>query len=47
MRIYAVKKEDSLGRDHQAVSAFDGGKKLKQSPTALDASGKVKGRPSM
>lgn len=46
VRIYAVKKEDSLGRAHQAVSAFDGGKKLKKSPSALDASAKVKARPS-
>lgn len=51
VRIYAVKREDSLGRDHQAVSAFDGGRKLKKSPSFADASasasGKTKGRPSM
>jgi dolichyl-diphosphooligosaccharide--protein glycosyltransferase len=46
VRIYAVKKEDSLGREHKAVTAFDGGRKLKKSPSALDASGKAKGRPS-
>jgi dolichyl-diphosphooligosaccharide--protein glycosyltransferase len=50
VRIYAVKKEDSLGREHKAVTAFDGGKKLRKSPSAVDGAsssiGSGKKRPS-
>jgi dolichyl-diphosphooligosaccharide--protein glycosyltransferase len=50
VRIYAVKKEDSLGREHKAVTAFDGGKKLRKSPSAVDGPssniGSGKKRPS-
>lgn len=31
VRIYAVKDEDILGRDHKAANAFAGGKKKKRS----------------
>ena len=30
VRIYAVKKEDNLGRDHKSANAFIGGKKKKR-----------------
>lgn len=44
MRIYKVKKEDSLGRDHSAANAFEAGKRLTKSKSA--ASGR-KSRPVM
>jgi dolichyl-diphosphooligosaccharide--protein glycosyltransferase len=31
VRIYKVKKEDDLGRDHRSASAFAAGKKRKKS----------------
>ena len=31
VRIYQVKKEDPLGRDHKTANAFDEGKKRKKS----------------
>ena len=45
MRIYQVKKEDPIGRDLKAVSAFESGKRLKRSKSG--AVGGSKGRPSM
>ena len=44
VRIYAVKKEDSLGREHKAVTAFDGGKKLRKSPSAVDGASSSTGK---
>ncbi|GFZ51010.1 dolichyl-diphosphooligosaccharide-protein glycotransferase [Saitozyma sp. JCM 24511] len=44
VRIYEVKKEDPIGREHKAVTAFEAGKRLKRSKSA--GSGK-KSRPSM
>ncbi|KAK4687656.1 dolichyl-diphosphooligosaccharide---protein glycosyltransferase, partial [Tremellales sp. Uapishka_1] len=44
VRIYQVKKEDPIGRDHKAVTEFNAGKRLKKAKSAL--TGK-KGRPSM
>jgi dolichyl-diphosphooligosaccharide--protein glycosyltransferase len=44
VRIYAVKKEDSLGREHKAVTAFDGGKKLGKSPSAVDGASSSTGK---
>jgi len=44
VRIYEVKKEDPIGREHKAVAAFEGGKRLKRSKSAI---GGKKGRPSM
>ena len=46
MRIYQVKKEDPLGREHKAVSAFNGGTRLKRAPS-VGSSGAKKKRPSM
>ncbi len=34
VRIYEVKKEDQLARDLPAVSAFNGGQRLKKSKSA-------------
>ena len=44
VRIYAVKPEDNLGRDHRSANAFDAGKRRKKVtslPTSV-ASGKGK-----
>ncbi|GAA5849543.1 hypothetical protein JCM8547_000491 [Rhodosporidiobolus lusitaniae] len=38
VRIYAVKKEDNLGRDLRAATAFDGGKRKKRTKAALPSS---------
>jgi dolichyl-diphosphooligosaccharide--protein glycosyltransferase len=35
VRIYKVKKEDSLGREHKAVSAFNSGKRLKKAKSSV------------
>lgn len=35
VRIYKVKKEDSLGREHKAVTAFNGGKRLKKAKSSV------------
>ena len=45
VRIYQVKKEDSLGRDPKAVTAWEAGKRLKRSKSATG--GGKKGRASM
>ncbi|WVQ84505.1 hypothetical protein IAT38_006659 [Cryptococcus sp. DSM 104549] len=45
VRIYKVKKEDPIGRDHGAVREWNGGKKLKKSVSASE--GVKKTRPSM
>jgi hypothetical protein len=37
VRIYAVKKEDPLGRDLPAVSAFNNGVRLKRTKSAKPA----------
>ncbi|ORX39432.1 Oligosaccharyl transferase STT3 subunit-domain-containing protein [Kockovaella imperatae] len=42
VRIYQVKKEDPLGRDHKAVSAFESGKRLKKSRSAAGGGSKKK-----
>ncbi|KAE8539335.1 hypothetical protein D1P53_004434 [Cryptococcus gattii VGV] len=47
VRIYKVKKEDPIGRDHKAVTAWNGGKKLKKSPSASEGLKRGSGRPSM
>ena len=44
VRIYQVKKEDPIGREHKAVTAFDAGRRLKKSPTASGVGGR-RGRP--
>ncbi|GAA5825516.1 hypothetical protein JCM11251_000268 [Rhodosporidiobolus azoricus] len=38
VRIYAVKPEDNLNRDHQSVSAFEGGKRKKRTKTPVSSS---------
>ena len=45
VRIYKVKKEDPIGRDLKAVSAFNSGKRLKK--TKSTGAGGKKGRPSL
>ena len=45
VRIYKVKKEDPIGREHKAVSAFHAGKRLKRSKSS--GAGGKKSRPSM
>ncbi|OCF43697.1 dolichyl-diphosphooligosaccharide-protein glycosyltransferase [Kwoniella heveanensis CBS 569] len=48
VRIYKVKKEDPIGREHKAVTAWEGGKKLRKSASStVAAGGGNKGRPSM
>lgn len=38
VRIFAVKKEDDIGRQLPDVSAFDGGVKLRKTPSAKTGS---------
>ncbi|EIW72164.1 hypothetical protein TREMEDRAFT_41550 [Tremella mesenterica DSM 1558] len=47
VRIYKVKKEDALGRELKAVSAFNGGKRLTRSASAGSSSIGQEKRPSM
>jgi dolichyl-diphosphooligosaccharide--protein glycosyltransferase len=42
VRIYAVKKEDNLGRDHRSASAFDGGKRKKRTKLPVASAAKKK-----
>ncbi|GJN89053.1 hypothetical protein Rhopal_002027-T1 [Rhodotorula paludigena] len=46
VRIYAVKKEDTLGRDHRSANAFTGGKRKKKLTPTLPkgAAAKAKGK---
>lgn len=47
VRIYQVKKEDPLGRELKAANAFEAGRRLKKSQSAvIGAGGGKKGRPS-
>jgi dolichyl-diphosphooligosaccharide--protein glycosyltransferase len=46
VRIYQVKKEDPLGREHKAVNAFEAGKRLKKSKSTVGSGGTKKSRPS-
>jgi dolichyl-diphosphooligosaccharide--protein glycosyltransferase len=41
-----VKKEDALGREHKAVNAFEAGKRLKKSKSAVVGAGGKKSRAS-
>lgn len=50
VRIYKVKKEDSLGRGHTNANAFEGGRlrrKVSPAQAAQQQAGKGKKRPSM
>ncbi|TYJ57966.1 hypothetical protein B9479_001324 [Cryptococcus floricola] len=49
VRIYKVKSEDSIGRDHKAVTAWEAGKKLRKSASSLvgDGAKRGSGRPTM
>ena len=44
VRIYEVKKEDPLGREHKAANAFASGKRLKKSKSASSSTGKSSGK---
>ncbi|WVO18505.1 hypothetical protein L204_106223 [Cryptococcus depauperatus] len=47
VRIYQVKKEDPIGRAHQAVTAWNAGKKLKKSDSTSKGVKRGSGRPTM